>query len=115
MGDYKHERHTSTSGGPATGHNEIAEKAKIDKLMSEMADLQSQLEASELEKQQLKEETKELRRELETYNPSFFEELEDLKYNYNEEVKKNIILEERLKQLYEESGIQDSPGNISVD
>ncbi|XP_017599407.1 PREDICTED: centrosomal protein of 290 kDa isoform X2 [Corvus brachyrhynchos] len=111
MGDYKHERHTSTSGG----HNEIVEKAKIDKLMSEMAHLQSQLEASELEKQQLKEETKELRRELETYNPSFFEELEDLKYNYNEEVKKNIILEERLKQLYEESGIQDSPGNISVD
>ncbi|NWV93618.1 CE290 protein, partial [Machaerirhynchus nigripectus] len=115
MGDYKHERHTSTSEGPAAGHNEIVEKAKIDKLMSEMADLQSQLEASELEKQQLKEETKELRRELETYNPSFFEELEDLKYNYNEEVKKNIILEERLKQLYEESGIQDSPGNISVD
>uniref|UniRef100_A0A674GD20 Centrosomal protein 290 n=1 Tax=Taeniopygia guttata TaxID=59729 RepID=A0A674GD20_TAEGU len=49
------------------------------------------------------EETKELRRELETYNPSFFEELEDLKYNYKEEVKKNIILEERLKQLCEES------------
>ncbi|NXB18368.1 CE290 protein, partial [Rhagologus leucostigma] len=115
MGDYKHERHTSTSEGPAAGRNEIVEKAKIDKLMSEMADLQSQLEASELEKQQLKEETKELRRELETYNPSFFEELEDLKYNYNEELKKNIILEERLKQLYEESGIQDSPGNISVD
>ncbi|NXI80892.1 CE290 protein, partial [Rhipidura dahli] len=115
MEDYKHETHSSTSGGPAAGHNEIVEKAKIDKLLSEMADLQSQLEASELEKQQLKEETKELRRELETYNPSFFEELEDLKYNYNEEVKKNIILEERLKQLYEESGIQDSPGNISVD
>uniref|UniRef100_A0A8D2MSQ8 Centrosomal protein 290 n=1 Tax=Zonotrichia albicollis TaxID=44394 RepID=A0A8D2MSQ8_ZONAL len=61
------------------------------------------------------EETKELRRELETYNPSFFEELEDLKYNYKEEVKKNIILEERLKQLCEEFGIQDSPGNTSVD
>ncbi|NWW04015.1 CE290 protein, partial [Oreocharis arfaki] len=114
MGDYKHERHTSTSEAVAE-HNEIGEKAKIDKLMSEIADLQSQLEASELEKHQLQEETKELRRELETYNPSFFEELEDLKYNYNEEVKKNIILEERLKQLYEESGIQDSPGNISVD
>uniref|UniRef100_A0A8U8CH68 Uncharacterized protein n=1 Tax=Geospiza parvula TaxID=87175 RepID=A0A8U8CH68_GEOPR len=55
------------------------------------------------------EETKELRRELETYNPSFFEELEDLKYNYKEEVKKNVILEERLKQLCEEFGIQDSP------
>ncbi|NXA97716.1 CE290 protein, partial [Melanocharis versteri] len=115
MKDNKHERHTSTSEGPAAGHNETVEKDKIDKLMTEIADLQSQLEASELEKQQLKEETKELKRELETYNPSFFEELEDLKYNYKEEVKKNIILEERLKQLYEEFGIQDSPGNISVD
>ncbi|NXM58913.1 CE290 protein, partial [Illadopsis cleaveri] len=106
MEDYKHERHTSASEGPAAGHNETVEKDKTDRLMTEMADLQSQLEASELEKQQLKEETKELRRELETYNPSFFEELEDLKYNYKEEVKKNIILEERLKQLYEEFSIQ---------
>ncbi|NXO88466.1 CE290 protein, partial [Certhia brachydactyla] len=113
MEDYKHRRQTSTSEGPA-GHNETAED-KIDRLMTEMNDLQSQLQVSELEKQQLKEETKELRRELETYTPSFFEELEDLKYNYKEEVKKNIVLEERLKQLYEEFGIQDSPGNISVD
>ncbi|NWY42975.1 CE290 protein, partial [Sylvia atricapilla] len=106
MEDYKHKRHTSTSEGPEAGHNETVEKDKIDRLMTEMADLQSQLEVSELEKQQLKEETKELRRELETYSPSFFEELEDLKYNYKEEVKKNVILEERLKQLYEEFGIQ---------
>ncbi|KFQ83631.1 Centrosomal protein of 290 kDa, partial [Phoenicopterus ruber ruber] len=90
------------------------EKDKNDKLMTEVADLQTQLKASELEKQQLKEETKKLRRELENFDPSFFEEIEDLKYNYNEEVKKNIILEERLKQLSEEFGIQvDSPGNVS--
>ncbi|XP_064558101.1 centrosomal protein of 290 kDa isoform X2 [Zonotrichia leucophrys gambelii] len=114
MNACKNERHTSTSEGPAAGHNKTLED-KIDKLLKEMDDLQSQLEASELEKQKLKEETKELRRELETYNPSFFEELEDLKYNYKEEVKKNIILEERLKQLCEEFGIQDSPGNTSVD
>ncbi|XP_030093642.2 centrosomal protein of 290 kDa isoform X1 [Serinus canaria] len=114
MQAYKNERHTSTSEGPAAGHNESMEN-KIDKLLKEMDDLQSQLQASELEKQKLKEETKELRRELETYNPSFFEELEDLKYNYKEEVKKNVILEERLKQLCEEFGIQDSPGNVSVD
>uniref|UniRef100_U3IX96 Centrosomal protein 290 n=1 Tax=Anas platyrhynchos platyrhynchos TaxID=8840 RepID=U3IX96_ANAPP len=62
------------------------------------------------------EETKKLRRELENFNPSFFEEIEDLKYNYNEEVKKNIILEERLKQLSEEFGIHvDSPANVSID
>ncbi|XP_049648381.1 centrosomal protein of 290 kDa isoform X1 [Accipiter gentilis] len=114
--DYKHHVHTYTSEGPAAGHNEIVEKDKNDKLMTEIADLQSQLKASELEKLQLKEETKKLRRELENFDPSFFEEIEDLKYNYNEEVKKNIILEERLKQLSEEFGIQvDSPGNVSVD
>ncbi|KAF1670950.1 hypothetical protein FQV07_0007699, partial [Pygoscelis papua] len=114
--DYKHHVHTYTSEGPAAGHNETVEKDKNDKLMTEVADLQTQLKASELEKQQLKEETKKLRRELEHFDPSFFEEIEDLKYNYNEEVKKNIILEERLKQLSEEFGIQvDSPGNVSVD
>ncbi|NWS95428.1 CE290 protein, partial [Mionectes macconnelli] len=109
MEDYKHHRHTYTSEDEAVGHNEIAEKDKI-------ADLQTQLKALELEKQQLKEETKELRRELENYDPSFFEELEDLKYNYNEEVKKNILLEEKLKQLSEEFGVQvHSSGNTGVD
>ncbi|XP_017935896.1 centrosomal protein of 290 kDa isoform X3 [Manacus vitellinus] len=105
----EHHRHTYTSEDLAAGHNEIVEKDKI-------ADLQTQLKALELEKQQLKEETKKLRRELENYDRSFFEELEDLKYNYNEEVKKNIILEEKLKQLSEEFGIQvHSPGNTAVD
>ncbi|NXK32287.1 CE290 protein, partial [Piprites chloris] len=109
MEDYKHNRHTCTTEDLAAGHNEIVEKDKI-------ADLRTQLKALELEKQQLKEETEKLRRELENYDPSFFEELEDLKYNYNEEVKKNILLEEKLKQLSEEFGIQvHSPGNTAVD
>ncbi|XP_061225334.1 centrosomal protein of 290 kDa [Neopsephotus bourkii] len=113
--EYKHHMHTCTSEVSAAGQNEILQKDKNDRLM-EVADLQTQLKASELEKQQLREETKKLRRELENYGPSFFEEIEDLKYNYNEEVKKNIILEEKLKQLSEEFGIQgDSPGNVSVD
>ncbi|KAM6386819.1 centrosomal protein of 290 kDa [Alca torda] len=114
--DYKHPIHTYTSQGPAAGHNETVEKDKNDKLMTEVADLRTQLKASELEKQQLKEETNKLRKELDNLDPSIFEEMEDLKYNYNEEVKKNILLEERLKQLSEEFGIQvDSPGNMSVD
>ncbi|XP_074758876.1 centrosomal protein of 290 kDa isoform X3 [Athene noctua] len=114
--DDKHHIHTYTSEGPTAGHNEIVEKDKNDKLIKEVADLQTQLKASELEKQQLKEETEKLRRELENFNPSFFEEIEDLKYNYNEELKKNIILEERLKQVSQEFAIQvHSQGNISVD
>ncbi|KAM6302189.1 centrosomal protein of 290 kDa isoform 1-T1 [Podargus strigoides] len=114
--DYKHHVHMYRSESPAAGHNEIVEKDKNDKLMTEVADLQKQLKASALEKQQLKAKTEKLRRELEHFDPSFFEEIEDLKYNYNEEVKKNIILEERLKQLSEEFGIQmDSTGSVSVD
>ncbi|XP_031445488.1 centrosomal protein of 290 kDa isoform X1 [Phasianus colchicus] len=114
--DCKHQMHTYTSEGPAAGNSEVSKKDKNDKLMTEVADLQAQLKASELEKEQLKEETKRLRKELENFNPSFFEEIEDLKYNYNEELKKNILLEERLKKLSEEFGMQvDSPANTSVD
>ncbi|XP_072208078.1 centrosomal protein of 290 kDa isoform X3 [Excalfactoria chinensis] len=113
--DYKHQRHMYTSEDPAAGNSEVS-KEKNDKLMTEVADLQAQLKASELEKEQLKEETKKMRKELENFNPSFFEEIEDLKYNYNEELKKNILLEERLKKLSEEFGMQvDSPANSSVD
>ncbi|XP_030312204.1 centrosomal protein of 290 kDa [Calypte anna] len=114
--DYKHQILTNTSEGPSAGHNEIVEKDKNAKLITEVADLQTQLKATELENQLLKEETKKLRRGLENFDPSIFEEIEDLKYNYNEEVKKNIILEDRLKQLSEEYGIQvDSPGSVPVD
>ncbi|NXX75542.1 CE290 protein, partial [Urocolius indicus] len=114
--DYKHHIHKYQSEGPAAGHNELVENDKIDMLMTEVADLQTQLKASELEKQQLKAKTQKLQRELENFDPSFFEEIEDLKYNYNEEVKKNIILEERLKQLSEEFGIKaDSLYKLSAD
>ncbi|XP_068951217.1 centrosomal protein of 290 kDa isoform X1 [Petaurus breviceps papuanus] len=61
---------------------------------------------SDPEKQQLKEENKKLKKELENLDPSFFEEIEDLKYNYKEEVKKNIILEEKLKQLCEQFHVE---------
>lgn len=51
-------------------------------------------------------ETKKLKKELENFDPSFFEEIEDLKYNYKEEVKKNILLEEKLKKLSEQYGVE---------
>uniref|UniRef100_A0A672U0D9 Centrosomal protein 290 n=1 Tax=Strigops habroptila TaxID=2489341 RepID=A0A672U0D9_STRHB len=84
--------------------------------LKEQIELLKQFPESARTEQSLFRELQLLRRELENCGPSFFEEIEDLKYNYNEEVKKNIILEEKLKQLSEEFGIQrDSPGNVSVD
>lgn len=51
-------------------------------------------------------------KELSNFDPTFFEELEDLKYNYNVEVKKNIILEEQLKKVSEHFGV---PVDIPTD
>ncbi|XP_034628260.1 centrosomal protein of 290 kDa isoform X1 [Trachemys scripta elegans] len=107
---YRHQTGINASEGSA------AEKGRIDKLMVDVVDLQTQLQASDLEKKQLTEEIKHLKKELDNFDPSFFEEIEDLKYNYNEEVKKNIILEEKLKKLSEQFGVQvDIPANVSID
>ncbi|XP_069485433.1 centrosomal protein of 290 kDa isoform X2 [Ambystoma mexicanum] len=99
------------------GHDELLEKGRRhDKLITELVDLQTYLKTSNLEKDHLKDEVKRLKKELEHFDPSFFEEIEDLKYNYNEEVKKNIILEEKLKRLSEQFGIHvDIPANVSMD
>ncbi|XP_033077009.1 centrosomal protein of 290 kDa [Trachypithecus francoisi] len=77
-----------------------------DQLKEKVKDLETQLKMSDLEKQHLKEEIKKLKKELENFDPSFFEEIEDLKYNYKEEVKKNILLEEKVKKLSEQLGIE---------
>nr|XP_045728839.1 centrosomal protein of 290 kDa isoform X2 [Mirounga angustirostris] len=77
-----------------------------DQLKEKVKDLETQLKTSDLEKQHLKEEIKKLKKELENFDPSFFEEIEDLKYNYKEEVKKNILLEEKLKKLSEQYGVE---------
>ncbi|XP_062931236.1 centrosomal protein of 290 kDa isoform X3 [Cynocephalus volans] len=77
-----------------------------DKLKEKVKDLETQLKTSDLEKQHLKEEIKKLKKELENFDPSFFEEIEDLKYNYKEEVKKNILLEEKFKKFSEQLGVE---------
>lgn len=55
-----------------------------------------------------------LRKELASFDPSFFEELEDLKYNYNLEVKKNCLLEEQLRGLADKSGAKAKSRGSSV-
>ncbi|XP_040090397.1 centrosomal protein of 290 kDa isoform X9 [Oryx dammah] len=77
-----------------------------DQLKEKVKGLETQLRTSDMEKQHLKEEIKKLKKELENFDPSFFEEIEDLKYNYKEEVKKNILLEEKLKKLSEQFGVE---------
>ncbi|XP_068132939.1 centrosomal protein of 290 kDa isoform X4 [Hyperolius riggenbachi] len=96
-----------------SGSDDVLHKGRTHKLMEEVVDLQTHIKTSDLEKQHLKEEIRRLKKELENFDPSFFEEIEDLKYNYNEEVKKNILLEEKLKALSEQFGVHvDIPANV---
>ncbi|KAL6480622.1 hypothetical protein MHYP_G00116550 [Metynnis hypsauchen] len=75
-------------------------------------ELQAQIKAANAEKSQLQDEVRRMTKELANFDPTFFEELEDLKFNYNVEVKKNIILEEQLKKLSERFGV---PVDIPTD
>ncbi|XP_037623210.1 centrosomal protein of 290 kDa isoform X2 [Sebastes umbrosus] len=72
------------------------------------------LEAAETEKTKLQTEVKKLKKDLENFDPTFFEEIEDLKYNYNLEVKKNILLEEQLKKVCDRFGVKAELPSSSV-
>ncbi|XP_061917322.1 centrosomal protein of 290 kDa isoform X2 [Entelurus aequoreus] len=60
------------------------------------------LKSEEAEKSKLQVEVRKLKEDMDKFDPAFFEEIEDLKYNYNMELKKNIVLEEQLKKLQRE-------------
>lgn len=76
--------------------------------------LKSGLEASEAEKSRLQSEVQRLKKELQNFDPSFFEELEDLKFNYNVELKRNILLEEQLRKVCEQFGVPAELPSVSI-
>ncbi|KAG7455777.1 hypothetical protein MATL_G00244550 [Megalops atlanticus] len=96
-----------------TGQTDPQERGGAQSRVEE--ELQKQLKAANLEKRQLQGEVKKLKKELENFDPTFFEEIEDLKFNYNLEVKKNILLEEQLKKMSEQLGVEvELPSNVSI-
>ena len=52
-----------------------------------------------------------LRKELDAFDPSFFKEIEDLKFNYQESVRKNVELEDQLARLKSQQGASVMPGD----
>uniref|UniRef100_A0A7N6FIJ8 Centrosomal protein of 290kDa coiled-coil region domain-containing protein n=1 Tax=Anabas testudineus TaxID=64144 RepID=A0A7N6FIJ8_ANATE len=76
--------------------------------------LKNLLRASETEKTKLQTEVNKMKKELENFDPTFFEEIEDLKYNYNLEVKKNILLEEQLKKVCDQFGVKAEMPSVSI-
>lgn len=72
------------------------------------------LQAAESEKSQLQAELRRLQKELKNFDPNFFEELEDLKYNYNLELKKNVLLEEQLRKVCDRFGVEAEMPSVSI-
>ena len=46
-----------------------------------------------------------LRKELEAFDPAFFEEIEDLKYNFQKSVERNVLYERQLRLLSKQFGV----------
>ncbi|KAM8860890.1 centrosomal protein of 290 kDa isoform 2-T2 [Synchiropus picturatus] len=76
--------------------------------------LMEELHTTQTENEQLHFEVQKLRKELESFDPTFFEEIEDLKYNYNIEVKKNILLEQQLRKVCDQFGVEVKMPSVSV-
>ncbi|XP_035521325.1 centrosomal protein of 290 kDa isoform X2 [Morone saxatilis] len=86
--------------------NEYSERYGETSSKLDYGKLKNLLHAAETERTKLQTEVKKLKKELESFDPTFFEEIEDLKYNYNLEVKKNILLEEQLKKVCDQFGVK---------
>ncbi|XP_049928433.1 centrosomal protein of 290 kDa isoform X1 [Epinephelus moara] len=94
--------------------NEYSERFGETSSKPDYGKLKHLLQAAQTEKTKLQTEVKKLKKELENFDPSFFEEIEDLKYNYNLEVKKNILLEEQLKKVCDQFGVKADLPSVSV-
>lgn len=75
--------------------------------------LQQLLQEAEAENGKLQREVRRLKKELDNFDPTFFDELEDLKYNYNLKVKKNILLEEQLRKVCGRFGVEMPSVSVS--
>ncbi|XP_029993075.1 centrosomal protein of 290 kDa isoform X1 [Sphaeramia orbicularis] len=94
--------------------NEYSQRCGETSTRQDYGKLKNLLQAAEVEKAQLQSQIQKLRKELESFDPTFFEEIEDLKYNYNLEVKKNILLEEQLRKVCDQFGVEAELPSVSV-
>ncbi|BFZ24638.1 hypothetical protein BsWGS_27677 [Bradybaena similaris] len=76
-----------------------------DQLTRENIDIRMELKSCEVEKKKLKQEVDKMKKELGSFGPEFFEEIEDLKYNYKQSIQRNVLLEDKLKQIENQFGV----------
>ncbi|XP_071137463.1 centrosomal protein of 290 kDa-like isoform X1 [Mytilus edulis] len=72
--------------------------AAYDRLMNENVEIKMSLKSAKTEKDKMRLEVERMKKELHNFGPDFFEEIEDLKYNYKQALEKNILYEEKMTQ-----------------
>ncbi|XP_060063320.1 centrosomal protein of 290 kDa-like [Ylistrum balloti] len=92
-------------GSEQPSEDMLAKVSAYDRLMNENVELKMNLKTLSTEKDRQRLETERLKKELNNFGPDFFEEVEDLKYNYKQSVEKNVLYEEKLQQLSQQLGI----------
>lgn len=87
-------------------NEEVLEKLRnYDRMMADDVELRTRLKTVELERDRMSHEVTKLRKELGAFDPAFFEEIEDLKYNYQKSVERNVLYERQLRQLSRQFGV----------
>ncbi|CAH1800117.1 unnamed protein product [Owenia fusiformis] len=76
-----------------------------DKVLMDNVEVSTKLKAAQLEIEKLKRHNEKMKKELENFGPEFFDEIEDLKFNYREAVQKNVQYEEKLEQFSQQFGV----------
>ncbi|XP_077999910.1 centrosomal protein of 290 kDa-like [Glandiceps talaboti] len=96
------------AGTPADlGQDQIVDKVRsYDKMMTDNVEVRTEMKSLQLERDQLSQENEKFRKELQQFGPEFFEEIEDLKYNYREAIQRNVQYEDQLTQLSKQFGVQ---------
>ncbi|XP_047125642.1 centrosomal protein of 290 kDa isoform X1 [Hydra vulgaris] len=77
----------------------LAKLQRYDRMMAIEVELRTKLKSVEIEKEKYKTENLKLKKELSAFDPAFFEELEDMKYNYKQALEQNILYEQQLREL----------------
>uniref|UniRef100_A0A0B7A909 Uncharacterized protein n=1 Tax=Arion vulgaris TaxID=1028688 RepID=A0A0B7A909_9EUPU len=101
----QHQIPSSTSETTQMTEGLLTKARQYDRLTRENIDISMKLKSVELDKTKLQQEVEKMRKELASFGPEFFEEIEDLKYNYKQSIHRNVLLEDKLRQIGSQFGL----------
>nr|XP_009861312.1 centrosomal protein of 290 kDa isoform X1 [Ciona intestinalis] len=93
--------HGLDENGPSTSEQE----KEINTTKAENVRLGTEMLILRKENEKLTQDIERMREELSHFDGEFFDEIEDLKYNYSECIKKNVAYEEQLRALSQQFGV----------